>query len=151
MPKTLRVGNIKKYLFMENTTMEAGTAKRPGLLSVLCILTFIGSGLGILVYLLLAVAAGTLGAMLADIPGLGSMIAGGGIAIFASGLILALASFFGALKMWKLKKMGFYIYTIAQVLMLIVPVIFGVPFSVMGAVFTALFIVLYGLNLKHMS
>jgi len=138
---------------MENTTItnENEVVKRPGLLTVLCILTFIGSGLGMLVYLLLAVAAGTLGAMLSGIPGLGSMIAGGGIALFASGLILSLGSFFGALKMWKLKKLGFYIYVVAQVLMLILPVIFGAPFSLFGAVITAVFVILYALNLKVMS
>jgi hypothetical protein len=136
---------------MENTTNEVAKAKRPGLLSVLCILTFIGSGLATLLYLLLLIAAGTLGAMLADIPGLGSMIAGGGMAIFGAGLVLSFLSFFGAIKMWGMKKIGFYLYTGAQVLMLIVPLFFGVPFSVMSAVFTALFIVLYGLNLKHMA
>lgn len=32
----------------EETTMEAGSAKRPAFLTVLCILTFIGAGLGLL-------------------------------------------------------------------------------------------------------
>lgn len=136
---------------MENTTNEVATAKRPGLVSVLCILTFIGSGLATLMYLLLLIAAGSLGAMLADIPGLGSMIAGGGMAIFGAGFVLSFASLFGAIKMWGMKKMGFFLYTGAQVLLLIVPLFFGVPFSVMSAVFTVLFIVLYGINLKKMA
>jgi hypothetical protein len=136
---------------MENATNEVAKAKRPGLVTVLCILTFIGSGLGTLVYLLLLIAAGSLGAMLADIPGVGSMIAGGGMAIFGASFVLSFASLFGAIKMWGMKKMGFFIYAIAQVLLLILPLFLGVPFTIMPLVFTALFIVLYGINLKHMS
>jgi len=138
---------------MEETTnfQAIEEKKRPSLLAVLCILTFIANGLGILIYLLLTVAFGAFSTMLSGIPGLGAMIASGGIALFASSLIISVATLFGAIKMWQMKKMGFFIYVGAQVIGLIVPIIFGLGFSFVGFIFTALFVVLYGLNLKHME
>jgi hypothetical protein len=53
--------------------------------------------------------------------------------------------------MWKLKKTGFYVYTGAQLAGIIAPIVMGSSFGTMGAIFSVLFIVLYGMNLKHMS
>lgn len=63
-------------------------------------------------------------------------------------LLLFVASFVGVLMMWRLQKKGFHVYTIAQILMLIATSIFvtskvggGFPF---GPVFwTALFVFMY--------
>lgn len=129
----------------EETTQSAG--KRPGLLTVLCILTFIGSGLGTLFMLLATVG---MGALMESIPGLGAAM-GGGTAYFAISTVLAAASLYGAIQMWKLKKLGFFIYAGASVVGIILPLVFGLPFSAMGAVFPVLFIVLYYLNIKHMN
>jgi FtsH-binding integral membrane protein len=129
----------------EETTQSTG--KRPGLLTVLCILTFIGSGLGTLFMLLATVG---MGALMESIPGLGAAMAGG-TAYFAIGTVLAAASLYGAIQMWKLKKMGFFIYAGASVVSIILPLVFGLPFSAMGAVIPVLFIVLYYLNVKHMN
>ena len=81
--------------------MNAGEAKRPTFLTVLCILTFIGSGLGVLVFLLATVAFGVVSGMMESIPGMGALTAGG-IAFFAISLILSAVSLFGAIQMWKL-------------------------------------------------
>ena len=129
----------------EETTQSTG--KRPGLLTVLCILTFIGSGLGTLFMLLATVG---MGALMESIPGLGAAMAGG-TAYFAIGTVLAAASLYGAIQMWKLKKMGFFIYAGASVVSIILTLVFGLPFSAMGAVIPVLFIVLYYLNVKHMN
>ncbi|MCB0381518.1 MAG: hypothetical protein KDD24_09695 [Flavobacteriales bacterium] len=129
----------------EETTQSTG--KRPGLLTVLCILTFIGSGLGTLFMLLATVG---MGALMESIPGLGAAMAGG-TDYFAIGTVLAAASLYGAIQMWKLKKMGFFIYAGASVVSIILPLVFGLPFSAMGAVIPVLFIVLYYLNVKHMN
>lgn len=129
----------------EETTQSTG--KRPGLLTVLCILTFIGSGLGTLFMLLATVG---MGALMESIPGLGAAMAGG-TAYFAIATVLAAASLYGAIQMWKLKKMGFFIYAGASVVSIILPLVFGLPFSAMGAVIPVLFIVLYYLNVKHMN
>ena len=129
---------------METTEDEA---KRPTFLTILCVLTFIGSGLGVLFGLLLTLG---MGAMLASIPGMEEAL-GGGTAYFAIGTVLAAASLYGAIQMWKLQKMGFFIYAGASVIGIITPLLFGLPFSTMGLIFTSLFIVLYYLNVKHMS
>ncbi len=137
---------------MEEMKNTVEPVKRPGLLTVTCILTFIGSGLGLLSYLLLTVAFGVMVGVLDSIPGMGA-IAAGGIGLFIVSLILSAISLYGAIQMWKLKKLGFYLYTGAQVLMLIVPMIFvqGASFSFVGLFFTALFIALYAINLKVME
>jgi len=130
----------------ENTQVQEN--KRPTFLTVLCILTFIGSGLGTLTYLLMTVGMGSLMSYLGS---LGGGVLGGGTTYFAIGTVLAAASLYGAIMMWKLKKMGFYIYTGANVIAIILPLFFGMSFSAIGAVIPVVFIVLYGLNLKELS
>ncbi|MCF8415853.1 MAG: hypothetical protein K9G40_06395 [Crocinitomicaceae bacterium] len=131
--------------------MNAGEAKRPTFLTVLCILTFIGSGLGVLVFLLATVAFGVVSGMMESIPGMGALTAGG-IAFFAISLILSAVSLFGAIQMWKLKKMGYYMYVGAGVVSFVLPIVMlGLPFNVMGVFWLVLFAALYGMNLKHMN
>lgn len=71
-------------------------------------------------------------------------------------LVLSLLSLCGAILMFSLRRIGFYIYTVAQLLLLfVVPyfagfsmiVVMGMLFS---ALFTVVFIILYALNLKAM-
>ena len=130
----------------ENTQVQEN--KRPTFLTVLCILTFIGSGLGTLTYLLMTVGMGSLMSYLGSFGGGGL---GGGTTYFAIGTALAAASLYGAIMMWKLKKMGFYIYVGANVISIILPLFFGFPFAIVGALIPVVFIVLYGLNLKVME
>ena len=69
-------------------------------------------------------------------------------------MALYIASFVGVLMMWKLQKRGFHVYTIAQILMLITTSVFvtakiggGFPF---GPVFwTALFVFMYYSHYKN--
>lgn len=84
-------------------------------------------------------------------------VAENGATVSIINAILAIVALFGVIMMWKLKKSGFWTYTAAQILMLIIPLVFY-GFSTMailglgvGAVFTILFIILFGVNLKHMS
>ena len=120
-------------------------------LTVLCILTFIGSGFTALFLLIGLVAAGAASDVLSSIPGMGD-IGGLGTGYFLIVLVLALASLYGAIMMWKLKKMGFYLYSGANVIALFVPIIMAsAKFSYFGLVITALFIILYGLNLKYLK
>ena len=140
----------------EATVADASEQKpqeegRPTFLTVLCILTFIGSGFRTLIFLILLVAAGAISSWLGSIPGMGDM-GGLGSGYLVIVLVLALASVYGAIMMWQLKKMGFYLYSGANVIALIVPIFMASSeFSVWGLVFTALFIILYGLNLKHLK
>lgn len=128
---------------------DAGEKKRPVFLTVLCILTFVGSGLGLLTSLLMVVGVGALMDMLGSF---GGGVLGGGVAYFGVAALMAAASLYGAIMMWKLKKTGFYIYTGANVIAAILPIVWlGGGFAIMSMIWPVLFIVLYGLNLKHLS
>lgn len=149
------------------------TPKRPTFLTVLCILTFIGSGWGIISSLVMTDS---------------------GLKEYASWyywviLVLNLGTLFGALQMWKLKKAGLYIYTLSTLaaVVLMWVVIKGYIASIMapamdsintgdasldrlsssmgsamvesamnmalilGTIFPVLFLILYWVNAKHMK
>ena len=97
----------------ETLDMSQGKGGRPTFLTVLCILTFIGSGLGVLGGLLGMVGTSALGmfapqgTMLVQIIGLA-----------ASGLCL-----YGAIQMWGLKKQGFTMYLIGAIIGIVGPII----------------------------
>ena len=165
---------------MENP-FETNQLKRPTFLTVLCILTFIGSGWGVLSQLfsllftnLVDVSAQTeqLNTMMDNMEsGAGTSFLSGILSssqevmqatmmhaksIAVISLVLSLLSLCGAILMFSLRRIGFYIYTVAQLLLLfVVPyfagfsmiVVMGMLFS---ALFTVVFISLYALNLKAM-
>lgn len=150
---------------------------RPNLLTALCILTFIGSGFNVF--------GNILGMLISPIKNLidpsvfelalnevddefvrkfveqaleiGQKALEHAFEISLSKFLLYSASLIGAILMFQLKKSGFYIYAIAQGLLLFVAPIFlgfnlfvnvGILFS---SVFTILFIALYAINVKHMN
>ncbi|RUT77943.1 hypothetical protein DLK05_10715 [Ancylomarina longa] len=71
--------------------------------------------------------------------------------------LLYAASLTGAILMFHLKKSGFYLYTLAQILLIFVaPVFIGFNFIInigvlFASVFSILFIALYAINFKHLS
>jgi len=136
----------------EQAAPQSSGGGRPTLITILCVLSFIGGGLGILFGILLAVGAGMAGGMLKDIPGMGAM-AGGGVAYGAISLVLSAASFWGALQIWKMKKMGVYIYAGAQIAAIILPIAFfgGQAFSTFGTIITLGFIGGYWSQMSNMS
>ena len=85
--------------------MSENEEKATGFLKVLCILTIIGSALSIL----------------------GSLFQKEDAVVEAYGwyywvmLLLAVGTLYGALQMMKLKKMGLYIYTVCEVLSIVLP------------------------------
>lgn len=81
----------------------AQAAKRPTFLTVLCILTFIGSGWGII------------SALAQKDPGLEAYA---GYYYWVT-LLFNVGTLFGAFQMWKLKKMGLMIWTACEVLSVI--------------------------------
>lgn len=115
--------------------------KRPGFLTVLCILSYIGCGF--------AVIGGLLS--ITTIAGIVSLVA-------------ALLCLYGVIQMWNLKKMGFYLYLVGEIVPVIVSVVtigFASLFSFAGGIFALIagglglilalaFIIMYALNLKHM-
>ena len=150
---------------MEQTNTGVEAAKRPVFLTVLCILSFIAAGLAILGYITLI---GLMGAASVAVSGMEGMSSEMGAAMSEAistgpsmgmtwayiivGFVTVIVSLFGVIKMWKLQKSGFMLYVGATVVSLIMTIVYsGFAASIMGLVFSALFIVLYGLNLKHLK
>ncbi len=137
--------------------------QRPTFLSVLCVLTFIGSGCSALSMALTGAMRPMLLGMYesgafdsySSIPGfetqMETMFAMPGYYYLLTFLFYA-ASVAGAAMMWKLNRIGFHIYTIAQCLVLIASVWLGnggFPWG--GLVWTVLWVGGYALNLKYMK
>lgn len=152
--------NLKTIIMSEETldNSQGQENKRPTLLTVLCILTWIASGLNALAYLILVVAGAAMADLLSNVPGLGAMLTAG--MVFLILILLAfVAKIIGAAQMWKMKKMGFYMYAIGEIVVLgasymvvkDVPAEMGGGFPILAALFSAVFIALYGMNLKKMN
>ena len=168
---------------MENPFEEQQNKfQRPTFLLVLCILTFIGSGWGTLSNLFSVFTAGlTDSSMQMEHYSsmLNSMDQGAGSAVFSDilnstmaslqatfvhakeiavvSLVLSVISLLGAILMFQLRRLGFYLYTAAQILALFVlPYFAGFSMYVLIVMFfsgliSLLFIILYAVNLKYMT
>ncbi len=142
----------------EEQSPESNTQERPRMLKILCILTFVWSGYQILANLVMAVfyeefifAIKTVGESF-KLPGLDLILQTPPLFFGVSSMIYA-GSVAGAILMWNLKKSGFHIYTIAQILLVLAPMYFlklpGPNFF--DIIVSGLFIFLYSTNLKNMS
>ena len=136
-------------------------AKRPELLTILCILTFIGSGSSFmangLLYLMIDQVKEIIGQQetfnfMGSEVDLSFILHIKPIFFLIQALLYAI-SIYGALKMFQLQKHGFHIYAIAQILLLITPKIFipVLPFPFFELMISTVFILLYSKNLKFMS
>jgi len=153
---------------MEETTTTATNeaAKRPAFLTVLCILSFIAAGFAIIGYVTVLTLMGAASAVASGLEGMEGMSAessammsdamskvpSAGLtwAYLIVGFITVIISLFGVIKMWKLQKLGYFLYVGASVVSMVMGMIYS-GFGVMGVLFPILFIVLYGLNLKHLK
>ena len=152
---------------------------RPTFLTVLCILTFIGSGWGLInnLFQLVMFTPERLVAQIQQITNMAgaeaqpswfsSIMSSSlevlqttimhGKAIYSLAALCAVISLIGAFMMYKLKRNGFYLYTIAQIGQLfILPIYSGwnsvVLISMAMSGFLALvFIILYGLNYSKLK
>jgi hypothetical protein len=132
--------------------------QRPTLLTVLCILTFIGSGMNLFSSLVIAgfydmfVEIAKEFSTKFNIPGIELLLEMKPVYFLVSGLFY-IGSLTGAILMLRMKKTGFHIYTISQILLILAPMYFmnlpgpGLP----ELLFSGLFIILYSMNLKFMS
>lgn len=93
----------------------AGTGTRPTFLTVLCILTFIGSGLGVLGGILGLVGSSALARFA---PAAGGLMIWTLLGLAAAGLCL-----YGAIQMWGLKKQGFMLYVAGACLSILITII----------------------------
>ncbi len=143
---------------------EQPTPTRPGMLTFLCILTFVGSGASSLANLML----------FAFFDSFKLVYEQGGLTLFAfsseqeklielllsakpvyflyQGLLYAV-SLVGAVFMWNLNKKGIHFYAIGQILLLIMQQIFmpSLPFPAFELLIAVLFIVLYARFLPVMK
>lgn len=169
---------------MENSMkqLEQQNQKRPIFLMVLCILTFIGSGWNIISNLSSLFTIGLVEneqMVMQQFSSVSdevqqSVYLNSWARFFESSiewakvtfeyrrsiaiiqLVLGLLSLLGAILMYQLRRIGFYFYVAAQILMLFVLPYFAgftmIVLLIMGtsAFMTLLFILLYAVNLKHL-
>ena len=83
--------------------LETTSNERPTFLTVLCVLTFIGSALGVL------------GSLFRKDPAIENYA---GYYYWVS-LVFSLGTLYGAMQMWKLKKVGLYIWTVCEALSIV--------------------------------
>lgn len=130
---------------------------RPQFLSVLCVLSYIGSGLGILACIIMLFFGEKLKEISLqnspemDEEAMANLEVFDNMSFWTVSLILVLVSLYGVIKMYNLKKIGFHLYASANIVALALPLIFGTQFSTGGLVITAGFIAMYAANLKYMS
>jgi hypothetical protein len=144
---------------MEQITQNQNQPQRPQLLTVLAILSFIGSGLSFLSYFILSFSYDSIlhivetelselyPEMFAD------FIRQAGRRFFMLGTLAFAGSLFGVYKMWNLQKEGLHYYAVSQIVILILPLILvSTQLSVLpGLLLTILFILLYYRSFKMME
>lgn len=130
--------------------------QRPLLLTVLCILTFIGSGLGALSNFMITTSYEETMALMEESERkwpLIDMFVRAGYGFFLTGTILYSTSLLGAIQMWKLRKIGFHLYLVSQILIIVLPFLYisGYPFPYLDIIVTIIFVLLYArhLNIMH--
>ena len=137
--------------------------KRPELLKILCILTFIGSGLSMLANIIMfftldlwiqAYEKGLFSVLEDQIKTevIELLIGISPLYYIIQGLLF-LMSVYGAWLMWNLKRTGFHVYVVSQILLLIVSKVFipAQPFPVIPLLLSLVFVLLYARNLQSMK
>lgn len=132
--------------------------KRSDLLTVLCILTFIGSGTSMLANGFLFLTIEPVKQLLEQQSTylfLGTEIDMGFLleinpVFFLLQSLALLVSIIGATQMWQLKKIGFHLYTVSQIVLLILPKLFinGLPFPMLELMISGVFVYLYAKSLS---
>ncbi len=135
--------------------------KIPQLLKILLILTFVGSGMTMFSNLFLFGLFDQIKAVV-DSSGFSYNFLGTPMDLkpffevnryfYLTQGALSGVSLLGAILMWDLRKAGFHVYTVAQILLLIVPKLFipGLPFPGMELLISFLFVFYYSRFLKMM-
>ncbi len=140
-------------------TEEVQIIKRPKRLTILCILTFIFSGLGCLSSVMTPFLANEMSDFIKNSPNYKDEAFAESILVIQAGwayhfptFILALGSVTGAALMWKLKKAGFHLYALSNLSLLFIPtLVLGLAIS-WSAIFVSVgFIGMYGLHLRFMK
>jgi hypothetical protein len=123
--------------------------RRSPLLTALCILSFAGNLIGFLLYLSAAIMnreARILIMEMSDTRETSPYT----VAYFSIFALLYAISFTGVRKMWQLKKSGFWFYLFSQSVILVLPYIWpgDQAFSSVAVIFTLLFVILFGFQMR---
>jgi hypothetical protein len=160
----------ENILYTSNVPVNE-TPKRPQFLTVLCILTFIGCAISFFsaiwgYYSIQASSAAleSMGALQEDTYGMVSGVqetmlkaVENAVPNLIIGLVCSLLCLYGALQMWKLKKIGFFIYCFGEITPAISGFLLGAggligsSAAILGLLLAIVWIVLYAVNLKHMN
>jgi len=146
--------------------------KRPPFLTVLCILSFVGIGIAIISSIINAFQIessvdqllqtqeqlNNSGVNFGSFDSYAANLTQWGVLVYSFNIFASLILLVGVLLMWNLKKVGYYIYIIFELLPLILSIVFlgfgnfitTITF-VFGFIFSLAFVIMYGVNLKHMS
>ncbi|MBA4240602.1 MAG: hypothetical protein C0448_07745 [Sphingobacteriaceae bacterium] len=145
--------------------------KRPQFITVLCVLTFIGSGLSFVGalwgYFSIKASEKFLNNLTTSQDHAHGMISGmqetmmkaveNAVPNMVIGLLCSLICLYGAIQMWKLKKTGFFIYSVGEITPAISAFflggggLIGGAGAVVGLLLAIVWIVLYAINFKHLK
>ena len=132
--------------------------KRPGGLTVICIFTFIFSGLSSISFLFCSLYYTYLPELIKnspfskDVPGIDALTHAS-IWFYILNAILYGISLSGAIVMFRLRKVGFHLYTVSQILLLIIPLVYmpGFKSDFSNITITTVFILIYASHLRIMK
>ena len=142
-----------------NFSTQNEIPKRPTFLTVICILTFISSGLGCVSAILTPLFSDLMIEFLKSTPNFDEAAMSQTIILLQAGwgfylisFVLAAGSLAGAILMWNLKKIGFHFYALSNLGLLFVPMLMlSMPISWEGILLTSSFIALYAVNFKFLK
>ncbi len=160
-------------------SLSQGVKKLPDFLKVICILTFIGCGLGLISSIYNFVTAESklaemqqniekitesggnqkMISLLEDAQSMLEKSVANKYPVFIISMIGIVLCLVGAIMMWKLKKNGFFLYATGELLPpLTLFFILGmgnsimtISISIFGVILALAFVFMYALNLKHMD
>ena len=138
---------------------QVGVSIRPSFLTVLCFLTFISAGTTSMSSLMTPPFSEMLVEFVEKTPSFDDYTKEQAIKEITAGwayhfpvFVLSICSLAGAFYMWSLKKTGFHIYSLANLLLLIVPMlVLGTTLLFGKLLFTVSFIGLYATHFKMMK
>ncbi|MCF8366637.1 MAG: hypothetical protein K9H16_12690 [Bacteroidales bacterium] len=122
--------------------------KRPQMLTILCILSYVAGGLAAMSYFMIFSMYSEIIPALTEaseqFPAFGVFM-GAGRSFFLTGFVLYFISIMGVSMMWRMRKIGFHFYTGAQVMILLMPLFYlrDFPIPFLDGAITLVFILLY--------
>ena len=112
---------------MDEPILQPKQTNRPQLLTILCILSFIGSGIGGFSYFMMYASYYEILPMLEEMSEqfpVVSMFLNTGRTFFLTGFILYFLSIFGVSLLWRMRKAGLHFYAGSQIMLLLMPLFY---------------------------